>query len=166
MRRHGMRLLRRAIGAVFLWFGVLTRVPGRGLRQEHGAPVLAVWEVFSGLLLLIRPAVRRALFLLALQMPGTFLPFVVLPDVCFSQSPFTSPLDVFALTLEGQYVVLIDAGLVVGGRRSWSSVWSVPLAPGARRRRWRRAARASRPTIRSRGSESSVLPILQAFGSW
>ena len=60
-----------------------------------------------------------ALLLLALQMPGTFLPFLVLPEVCFSRWPLESPLDVLALTLEGQYIVknivLITAGLVVGG---------------------------------------------------
>lgn len=131
MRRHGVRLLRVAIGVVFLWFGALKLVPG--LSPAEGLvkstvyfvdpdlfyPVLAVWEVLIGLLLLFRPTVRGALFLLALQMPGTFLPFVVLPEVCFSSWPFSSPLDVFALTMEGQYIVknivLIAAGLVVGG---------------------------------------------------
>ena len=130
MRRYGVRLLRYAIGVVFIWFGALKLVPGLSPAEDlvratvpFGAdwfvPVLAVWEVLIGVLLLVRPAVRGALFLLALQMPGTFLPFVVLPAVCFSVWPLASPLDVFALTLEGQYivknVVLVAAGLVVGG---------------------------------------------------
>ncbi|MEM0964370.1 MAG: hypothetical protein AAGK21_17720 [Bacteroidota bacterium] len=131
MRRYGVRTLRYAIGVVFLWFGALKLVPGLSPAEDLVKatvyfvdpdafyPVLAVWEVLIGLLLLIRPAVRGALFLLALQMPGTFLPFVILPEVCFSQWPMTSPLDVFALTMEGQYIVknivLIAAGLVVGG---------------------------------------------------
>ena len=131
MRRHGIRLLRYAIGAVFVWFGALKLVPGLSPAEalvrntvyfvdpDLFYPVLAVWEVLIGLLLWFRPTVRGALFLLALQMPGTFLPFLVLPEVCFSQWPLTSPLDLFALTLEGQYivknVVLIAAGLVVGG---------------------------------------------------
>lgn len=50
---------------------------------------------------------------LALQMPGTFLPLVLLPGVCFVNFPFD-------LTLEGQYIVknlaLVGAGLVVGSR--------------------------------------------------
>ena len=44
-------------------------------------------------------------------MPGTFLPLVLLPEVCFSNFPF-------GLTLEGQYIVknliIISAALVVG----------------------------------------------------
>ncbi|MEM1117767.1 MAG: hypothetical protein AAGJ11_14745 [Bacteroidota bacterium] len=131
MNRHGVRLLRYAIGAVFVWFGALKLVPGLSPAEDLVKatvyfvdadlfyPVLAVWEVLIGVLLLFRPTVRGALFLLALQMPGTFLPFVVLPEVCFSVWPMQSPLDLFALTMEGQYIVknlvLIAAGLVVGG---------------------------------------------------
>ena len=131
MSRVGVRLLRYAIGVVFVWFGALKLIPGLSPAEGLVAAtvpfvdsavflrVLAVWEVLIGVLLLVRPAVRGALLLLALQMPGTFLPFLVPPAVCFSVWPFTSPLDVFALTLEGQYIVknivLIAAGLVVGG---------------------------------------------------
>ena len=130
LSRHGVRLLRYAIGLVFVWFGALKLVPGLSPAEGLVAatvpfapgvflPVLAVWEVLIGAMLLYRPAVRGALFLLALQMPGTFLPFVVLPEVCFSTWPLASPLDAVALTLEGQYivknVVLVAAGLVVGG---------------------------------------------------
>ncbi|GAB5534218.1 MAG: DoxX family protein [Rubricoccaceae bacterium] len=131
MDRVGVRLLRVAIGLVFVWFGALKLVPGLSPAEDLVKatvyfvdadlfyPILAVWEVLIGVLLLIRPAVRGALLLLALQMPGTFLPFIVLPEVCFSAWPFTSPEDLFALTMEGQYIVknlvLIAAGLVVGG---------------------------------------------------
>ena len=131
MSRYGVRLLRYAIGVVFIWFGALKLVPGLSPAEDLVRntvyfvdpdvfyPVLAVWEVLIGALLLFRPTVRGALFLLALQMPGTFLPFVVLPEVCFTHWPLTAPWDAFALTLEGQYIVknivLIAAGLVVGG---------------------------------------------------
>jgi hypothetical protein len=58
---------------------------------------------------------RVGLFLLALQMPGTFLPLVLRPEICFIGNPFN-------LTLEGQYIVknlvLIGAALVVGSRIS------------------------------------------------
>ena len=139
MRRHGVRLLRYAVGVVFVWFGALKLFPGlspaEGLvrdvvpfvNPDLFVPVLAVWEILIGALLLYRPTARVALLLLALQMPGTFLPFVVLPEVCFTNWPFQSPLDVFALTLEGQYIVknivLVAAGMVVGGtvRRSSSA---------------------------------------------
>ena len=44
-------------------------------------------------------------------MPGTFLPLILLPEVCFNNFPF-------GLTLEGQYIVknliIISAALVVG----------------------------------------------------
>ncbi|MEM1056385.1 MAG: hypothetical protein AAGI52_12740 [Bacteroidota bacterium] len=131
LRRNGVRMLRYAIGVVFVWFGALKLVPGLSPAEDLVKatvyfvdadlfyPILAVWEVLIGVLLLFRPTVRGALFLLALQMPGTFLPLVLLPEVCFSQFPFSSPLDVFALTMEGQYIikniVLITAGIVVGG---------------------------------------------------
>ena len=48
--------------------------------------------------------------LLFIQMPGTFLPLILFPDVCLRPS--------FGLTLEGQYIVknliIISAALVVG----------------------------------------------------
>ena len=63
--------------------------------------------------MLLQSLHRPGLFLLALQMPGTFLPLVLLPEICFVNFPFD-------LTLEGQYIVknlvLIGAGLVVGSR--------------------------------------------------
>jgi hypothetical protein len=44
-------------------------------------------------------------------MPGTFLPLVLLPEVCFTIFPF-------GLTLEGQYIVknlvIIGSALVIG----------------------------------------------------
>ena len=124
MARHGIRALRYALGLVFLWFGALKLVPGLSPAETLVAntvvwfdptwfvPVLGVWEMLIGLGLLVRPLVRPALFLLALQMPGTFSPLVLLPEVCFSAFPF-------GLTLEGQYIVknlvIIAAALVVGG---------------------------------------------------
>ncbi|OZC02240.1 DoxX family membrane protein [Rubricoccus marinus] len=131
LRRHGVFLLRIAIGVVFVWFGALKLVPGLSPAEalvkatvpivdpDAFYPVLAVWEILIGVFLLFRPTIRIALLLLALQMPGTFLPFIVLPEVCWSTWPLASPLDVFALTLEGQYIiknfVLVAAGFVVGG---------------------------------------------------
>ena len=44
-------------------------------------------------------------------MPGTFLPLILLPEVCFTSFPF-------GLTVEGQYIVknliIISAAIVVG----------------------------------------------------
>lgn len=131
LRRHGVRLLRWAVAVVFIWFGALKLFPGVSPAEalvkatvpfvdpDAFYPILAVWEIGIGVLLLVRPGARLALLLLALQMPGTFLPFFVLPDQCFARFPFAQPWDVFVLTLEGQYivknVVLVAAAMVVGG---------------------------------------------------
>ena len=44
-------------------------------------------------------------------MPGTFLPLILLPEVCFTSFPF-------GLTVEGQYIIknliIISAAIVVG----------------------------------------------------
>jgi len=74
-------------------------------------PVLAVWEMLIGIGLITGIFMRLTLLLLFLQMPGTALPLLLLPDVCFTVFPF-------GLTLEGQYIiknlVLITAGIVLG----------------------------------------------------
>lgn len=123
MRRNGLVVLRGALGIVFVWFGLLKPLgmsPAEDLVRrtvyfvspDLFIPVLGVWEVAIGVGLLYRPLNRTAIFLLFLQMPGTLLPLVLLPEVCFTQIPW-------GLTLEGQYIVknavLIGAALVVGG---------------------------------------------------
>ena len=123
MDRHGIRLLRWSVAIVFIWFGALKTV-GMSPAQELVArtvywfppevfiPILGWWEVLIGIGLLYRPLARAAIALLFLQMPGTFLPLVLLPDICFTAFPF-------GLTIEGQYIVknlvLISAAIVVGG---------------------------------------------------
>lgn len=75
-------------------------------------PVLAAWETLIGLGLITGKYMRITLLLLFLQMPGTALPLVLLPDVVWTKFPY-------GLTMEGQYIiknlVLIGAGLVLGG---------------------------------------------------
>lgn len=131
MRRHGARVLRIALGLVFIWFGALKLVaglsPAEGIviataealaRMAWFPPpalflkILGVWEIVIGLGFLIRPMLRPAIALLALQMPGTLLPLVLLPELVYTSFPF-------GLTLTGQYIVknmvLVAAALVVGG---------------------------------------------------
>ena len=123
MSRNGIRMLRWSLGVIFVWFGALKTV-GMSPAQELVArtvywfppemfiPILGWWEVVIGLGLIIRPLARVAIALLFLQMPGTFLPLILLPEVCFTSIPF-------GLTIEGQYIiknlVLISAAIVVGG---------------------------------------------------
>jgi uncharacterized membrane protein YkgB len=76
-------------------------------------PILAVWETLIGIGLITNKFMRLTILLLFLQMPGTALPLIILPDVVWTVFPY-------GLTLEGQYIVknlvLIGAGLVLGGQ--------------------------------------------------
>lgn len=123
MDRYGRVFLRWSLGIIFIWFGALKPFglsPAEELvantvyfvDPEWFVPFLGWWEVAIGVGLLVRPLIRPAIALLFLQMPGTFLPLVLLPDVCFTRFPL-------GLTLEGQYIIknliLIAAALVIGG---------------------------------------------------
>ncbi|MBK6909822.1 MAG: hypothetical protein IPK53_17425 [bacterium] len=123
MDKWGLRLLRYSLGVVFIWFGILKPLgvsPAAELVERTVywfppnvfIPVLGWWEVLIGVCMLWRPLIRVSILLLMLQMPGTMLPLVLLPDVCFTHIPW-------GLTLEGQYIIknlaLVSAALVVGG---------------------------------------------------
>lgn len=123
MARYGLGLLRVGLGIIFVWFGALKLVPGLSPAEELVrntiyfvspdlfVPILALWEVAIGIGLISGLFMRTTLLLLFLQMPGTALPLVLLPEVCFNVFPY-------GLTLEGQYIiknlVLVSAGLVIG----------------------------------------------------
>jgi uncharacterized membrane protein YkgB len=124
MARYGMTIMRVGLGVVFFWFGALKLVPGLSpaedlvrnttyfVNPDWFIPVLALWEMAIGLGLMFGVFMRLTLLLLFLQMPGTALPLVVLPEAVWTQFPY-------GLTMEGQYIiknlVLIGAGLVLGG---------------------------------------------------
>lgn len=119
-----MQALRISLGIIFIWFGALKPFGNSPANDviiktiywfdpDIFIPILGFWEVAIGICLLIPSLIRIGLFLLALQMPGTFLPLILLPEVCFTSIPFN-------LTLEGQYIVknlvLIGAAMAVGGK--------------------------------------------------
>jgi uncharacterized membrane protein YkgB len=131
MRRIGVPMARLSLGLVFIWFGLL-KVVGESPANELVArtvywvdpdwflPFLGYWEIVIGICL-VDPLrwvgrspwlTRLGILLLFAQMPGTFLPLVVLPEVCFEEAPLVP-------TLEGQYIiknlVLIAAALAIGG---------------------------------------------------
>lgn len=123
MRAYGVTSLRISLAIVFIWFGLLKPLgasPANELVERTVYWVdprwfisfLGWWEVAIGVCMLWRPLIRVSIALLAVQMPGTFLPLVLLPQVCFMHVPW-------APTLEGQYIiknlVLISAALVIGG---------------------------------------------------
>jgi len=122
MHQWNIPLLRVSVAVVFIWFGALKVFgisPAADLvsatvyvvPSDIFVPVLGVWEVLIGLCLLYRPLIRVGIFLLFLQLPGTFLPIILLPEVVFTTIPY-------GLTVEGQYIiknlVIISAALAVG----------------------------------------------------
>jgi uncharacterized membrane protein YkgB len=124
LNKYSLLVLRLSLGVVFIWFGALKPFGDSPANDvivktiywfdpDIFIPILGYWEVLIGICLLYIPLIRFGLFLLALQMPGTFLPLILRPEICFLNFPFE-------LTLEGQYIiknlVLIGAAMVVGGR--------------------------------------------------
>ena len=127
MNTYGILLLRYSVGILFVWFGILKPF-GISPAQELVANTvywfdnkmgfvkfLGWWEVVIGLTMCYKPLIKILLVLLFIQMPGTFLPLVLLPEVCFTNFPI-------GLTLEGQYIlknlIIISSALVIGGRFS------------------------------------------------
>ena len=123
MSKWGITFLRYSLGLIYIWFGILKPFglsPAQELVEntvywfdnpKTFVPILGWWEVIIGLTMCIEPLIRVSIFLLFIQMPGTFLPLILLPEVCFNNFPF-------GLTLEGQYIIknliIISAALVVG----------------------------------------------------
>ena len=124
MASAGIKFLRIGLGIIFFWFGILKFFPGLSpaeelvrntiyfLNPDLFIPFLAAWETLIGLGLISGRFMRLTLLLLFLQMPGTAMPLIILPEVVWNVFPY-------GLTLEGQYIiknlVLIGAGLVLGG---------------------------------------------------
>ena len=71
-----------------------------------------IWEMLIGLCFLFKKTTIIAMMLLFVQMSGTFLPLIILPEVTFQDS------NPFFPTLEGQYIIkniiIITAALVIG----------------------------------------------------
>ena len=120
----GIPFARFALGVVFIWFGALKMIGQLSpaydliaatvywLTPEIIIPLLGLWEVAIGVAFLVPRLTRVALLLLIPQMPATFAPLILLPEICFTIVPF-------GLTLEGQYIVknlvIIACALIIGG---------------------------------------------------
>jgi len=122
LKEHGYLFLKYSLALIFIWFGILKSFgisPAQELvsntvywfNPSWFVPFLGWWEVGIGICLLFKPLLRLGVFLMALQMVGTFLPIIFLPEVVFRKFPY-------ALTLEGQYIIknliLVGAGMIVG----------------------------------------------------
>ena len=130
MSSYAILIIRHSLGMVFVWFGLL-KVMGVSpvfdlashivywLPSELFVPLLGIWEMAIGVGLLLGKALRVILSLLFLQLAGTFLVLIILPEAAFQGG---NPL---FLTTEGEFViknlVLIAAGLAVGGTVTYTS---------------------------------------------
>ncbi len=128
MERWGILAVRISFGIIFIWFGilkplgissaeplVLATVPWLPVFQgETWVAIIGWWEVLIGVAFLFKRTIRIAIGLLALQMVGTFLPLIMLPEITFQSGYFP-----YGPTMEGQYIIknlmIISAALVVGG---------------------------------------------------
>lgn len=128
MARWAVPAVRISFGIIFIWFGILKPLgvssatplvkatvpwlPFFGVDAWVG--IIGWWEVAIGVCFLFHRTIRVAIALLFLQMVGTFMPLVMLPDVTFQAGRLP-----WAPTLEGQYIIknlmIISAALVVGG---------------------------------------------------
>ena len=122
LRRWSIPLLRYALAIVFIWFGALkvfdvtpvadlVRSTIYWIDGSWVVPAIGLVEVLVGIGLLLGRQIRLVLLLLILQMAGTFLVFLILPETTFDSN-------IFELTVEGEFIlknlVLITAALVVG----------------------------------------------------
>ncbi|GAB4246338.1 MAG: DoxX family protein [Ekhidna sp.] len=128
MNKWGVPLIKFSFALIFIWFGILkpfgwsAAIPivkstvawlpfFKSITWVH---IIGWWEVLIGILFLFRGTIRIAVFLLFLQMSGTFMPMVFLPDVVYQDGNVLLP------TMEGQYIIknimIISAALVVGGK--------------------------------------------------
>ncbi|MBX2828818.1 MAG: DoxX family protein [Flavobacteriaceae bacterium] len=128
MRKIGVPALRISFAIIFIWFGILKPFGVSAAAPllkatvawlPFGSPdvwlhVIGWWEVAIGVLFLFQRTTRIAIFLLLLQMMGTFMPMVFLPEVVYQK-----PWAIYLPTMEGQYIIknvmIISAALVIGG---------------------------------------------------
>jgi uncharacterized membrane protein YkgB len=123
-------LVRIPLFVIFFWFGFLKIInlsPAQNLvidtvywmpffEAESWTIIIGYWEVLIAILFLFKRTTLVAMLLLLLQMTGTFLPLIILPEVTFQNS------NPFLPTLEGQYIIkniiIITAALIIG----WSKL--------------------------------------------
>lgn len=128
MKRWSIPAIRLSFGIIFIWFGILKPF-GLSSAEELlkstvvwlpiGTPelwliIIGWWEVVIGVTFLFSKTTRIAIALLFMQMVGTFMPLVLLPDITFQNGNPLTP------SLEGQYIIknvmIISAALLLGGR--------------------------------------------------
>lgn len=119
-------LVRIPLFIIFFWFGFLKIIhlsPAQQLVKDTvfwmplldastWTVIIGFWEVLISVFFLSKKTTFIAMILLFMQMTGTFLPLVILPEVTFQNSNPLLP------TLEGQYIIkniiIITAALIIG----------------------------------------------------
>ncbi|MCF6351274.1 MAG: hypothetical protein L3J23_09665 [Flavobacteriaceae bacterium] len=119
--------IRLSFGIIFIWFGILKPfgfsaaedlLKATVIYLPFGSPdswliIIGWWEVTIGVFFLFKKTTKLAIILLFVQMSGTFMPLVFLPEVTFQSDHILLP------TMEGQYIIknlmIISAALVLGG---------------------------------------------------
>ena len=119
-------LIRIPLFIIFFWFGILKVLkmsPATELiietvfwmpllSAENWVVIIGYWEMAIGLCFLNKKTTLIAVILMFLQMTGTFLPLVILPEITFQNGNPLLP------TLEGQYIIkniiIITAALIIG----------------------------------------------------
>ena len=122
-------LVRIPLFIIFFWFGFLKIInlsPAQNLvldtvywmpflSAETWVIVIGYWEGLIAIFFIFKRTTFIAMLFLLLQMSGTFLPLIILPEVTFQKSNPLLP------TLEGQYIIkniiIITAALIIGGSR-------------------------------------------------
>ena len=118
--------VRLSFAVIFFWFGILKPL---GLSaaipivkatvswlplfaQDTWVTIIGLWEVAIGVLFLFKKTTKFAIGLLFLQMSGTFMPLVFLPEIVYQNG------NVFLPTMEGQYIIknlmIISAAMILG----------------------------------------------------
>lgn len=128
MQKWSIPAIRISFGIIFIWFGALKPFhlsPAEDFLKKtvvylpFGSPefwliTIGWWEVLIGITFLFQRTTKIAIALLFLQMVGTFMPLVFLPETTFKDG------NILTLTMEGQYIIknvmIIAAALVLGGR--------------------------------------------------
>ncbi len=128
MKNWSVPAVRISFAIIFFWFGIL-----KPLGLSSAIPIVEAtvswlpffepnvwvhiigwWELTIGVFFLFKKTTRIAIGLLFLQMSGTFMPLLFLPEVVYQNN------NVFIPTMEGQYIIknlmVISAALVVGGK--------------------------------------------------
>lgn len=144
LRRAATPLLRVSLGAVFIWFGGLKAagvspvtdiVTGTlpWIDPHLLMPALGAAEILLGGALITGKALRLALPVLTLHLSGTFLTFLMLPDLMVSDH---NPL---LLTTSGEFVmknlVLIGAALALIAHPTGTTTWNATRTRDSREHR-------------------------------